>query len=174
MWPFAKQQFWHLLVCGSVHCIAFEHLSNILVNFIQALVTAKHVMRWFLELHAGIQFDWWEWDYLPKFTFLLYVGQVLVIGRRVNHALLFLVTIPQTCADIQILVAAANSGAYHNWHIQKGGSGASGRVLSPVTGRSRVRVAVSSHCTGEGKACHWHPSPNPAQSGSSQHWVRPS
>jgi len=24
----------------------------------------------------------------------------------------------------------------------------------PVTGRSRVRVAVSSHCTGEGKACH--------------------
>jgi len=37
---------------------------------------------------------------------------------------------------------------------KKGGSGASGRVLPPVTGRSRVRVAVSSHCTGEGKACH--------------------
>jgi len=36
----------------------------------------------------------------------------------------------------------------------KGGPGASGRVLPPVTGRSRVRVAVSSHCTGEGKACH--------------------
>jgi len=35
----------------------------------------------------------------------------------------------------------------------KGGPGASGRVLPPVTGRSRVRVAVSSHCTGEGKAC---------------------
>ncbi|XP_066307924.1 uncharacterized protein [Miscanthus floridulus] len=31
----------------------------------------------------------------------------------------------------------------------KGGPGASGRVLSPVTGRSQVRVAVSSHCTGE-------------------------
>jgi len=37
---------------------------------------------------------------------------------------------------------------------EKGGPGASGRVLPPVTGRSRVRVAVSSHCTGEGKACH--------------------
>ena len=57
--------------------------------------------------------------------------------------------------------------------FQKGGPGASGRVLPPVTGRSRVRVAVSSHCTGEGKACHWHPSPDPAQSGSSLHWVRP-
>ena len=54
----------------------------------------------------------------------------------------------------------------------KGGPGASGRVLPPVTGRSRVRVAVSSHCIGEGKACHWHPSPDPAQSGSSLHWVR--
>ncbi|XP_066393526.1 mitochondrial import inner membrane translocase subunit TIM10-like [Miscanthus floridulus] len=32
--------------------------------------------------------------------------------------------------------------------------GASGRVLPPVTGRSRVRVAVFSHCTGEVKACH--------------------
>jgi len=53
----------------------------------------------------------------------------------------------------------------------KGGSGASGRVLPPVTGRSRVRVAVSSHCTGEGKACHWHPSSDPAQSGGSLHWV---
>ena len=63
------------------------------------------------------------------------------------------------------------------WHLHlktmKGGPGASGRVLPPVTGRSRVRVAVSSHFTGEGKACHWHPSPNPAQSGSSLHWVRP-
>ena len=38
--------------------------------------------------------------------------------------------------------------------LVKGGPGASGRVLPPVTGRSRVRVAVSSHCTGEGKACH--------------------
>ena len=28
------------------------------------------------------------------------------------------------------------------------------RVLPPVTSRSRVRVAVSPHCTGEGKACH--------------------
>ena len=64
-----------------------------------------------------------------------------------------------------------------NGHIlyrhMKGGPGASGRVLPPVTGRSRVRVAVSSHCTGEGKACHWHPSPDPAQSGSSLHWVCP-
>ena len=34
----------------------------------------------------------------------------------------------------------------------KGGPGASGRVLPPVTRRSRVRVAVSSHCTSEGKA----------------------
>ena len=33
----------------------------------------------------------------------------------------------------------------------KGGPGASGRVLPPVTGGSRVRVAVSSHCTGEGR-----------------------
>jgi hypothetical protein len=55
---------------------------------------------------------------------------------------------------------------------KKGGPGASGRVLPPVTGRSRVRVAVSSHYTGEGKACHWHPSPDPTQSGSSLHWVR--
>ena len=55
----------------------------------------------------------------------------------------------------------------------KGGPGASGRVLPPVTGRSRVRVAVSSHCTGDGKACHWHSSPDPAQSGSSLHWVCP-
>jgi len=38
--------------------------------------------------------------------------------------------------------------------LVKGGPGASGRVLPPVTGRSRVRVAVSSHCTGEGQACH--------------------
>ena len=38
--------------------------------------------------------------------------------------------------------------------IMKGGPGGSGRVLPPVTGRSRVRVAVFSHCTGEGKACH--------------------
>jgi len=37
---------------------------------------------------------------------------------------------------------------------EKGGPGASGRVLPLVTGWSRVRVAVSSHCTGEGKACH--------------------
>ena len=61
------------------------------------------------------------------------------------------------------------------WNLDnlKGGPGASGRVLPPVTGRSRVRVAVSSHCTGEGKARHWHPSPDPAQSGSSLHWVRP-
>ena len=36
----------------------------------------------------------------------------------------------------------------------KGEPGASGRVLPPVTGRSRVRVVVSSHCTGEGKACN--------------------
>ena len=36
----------------------------------------------------------------------------------------------------------------------KGGPGASGRVLPPVTGRSRVRVVVSSHYTGEGKAYH--------------------
>ena len=57
--------------------------------------------------------------------------------------------------------------------LLKGGSGASGRVLPPVTGRSQVRVAVFSHCTGEGKACNWHPSPNPAQNGSSLHWVRP-
>ena len=55
----------------------------------------------------------------------------------------------------------------------KGGPSASDRVLPPVTGRSRVRVVVSLHCTGEGKACHWHPSPDPAQSGSSLHWVRP-
>jgi len=36
----------------------------------------------------------------------------------------------------------------------KGGPGVSGRVLPPVTGRSQVRVAVSSHYTCEGKACH--------------------
>jgi len=47
----------------------------------------------------------------------------------------------------------------------KGGLGASGRVLPPVTGRSRVWVAVSSHCTGEGKACRWHPSPDPHRAG---------
>ena len=41
-----------------------------------------------------------------------------------------------------------------NVSVLKGGPGASGRVLPPVTGRSRVRVAVSSHCTGEGKDCH--------------------
>ena len=41
---------------------------------------------------------------------------------------------------------------YNN--IVKGGPGASGRVLPPETGRSWVRVAVFSHCTGEGKACH--------------------
>ena len=52
---------------------------------------------------------------------------------------------------------------YWIW-MWKGGPGASGRVLPPVTGRSRVRVVVSSHCTGEGKACHWHPSLDPAQS----------
>ena len=55
----------------------------------------------------------------------------------------------------------------------KGEPGASGRVLPPVTGRSWVRVTASSHCTGEGKACHWHPSLDPTQSGSSLHWVRP-
>jgi len=38
--------------------------------------------------------------------------------------------------------------------ITKGGPGASGRVLPPVTGRSRVQVAVSSHCTGKSKAYH--------------------
>ena len=38
--------------------------------------------------------------------------------------------------------------------IVMSGPGESGRVLPPVTGRSRVRVAVSSHCTGEVKACH--------------------
>jgi len=41
----------------------------------------------------------------------------------------------------------------------KGVPGANDRVLPPVTGRSWVRVAVSSHCTGEGKACHWRFSP---------------
>jgi len=55
----------------------------------------------------------------------------------------------------------------------KDGPGATGRVLPSVTGRSWVRVAVSLHCTGEGKTCDWHPSPDPAQSGSSLHWVRP-
>jgi len=35
------------------------------------------------------------------------------------------------------------------------------------------RVAVSSHCTGEGNACHWHLSPDSAQSVSSLHWVYP-
>ena len=50
-------------------------------------------------------------------------------------------------------------------HILKGRPGASGRVLPPVTGRSGVRVTVSSHCTGEGKACHWHPSPDPLCTG---------
>jgi len=60
------------------------------------------------------------------------------------------------------------------WIInQKSRPGASGRVLPPMTERSRVRVVVSSHCTGKGKACHWHTSPDPAQSGSSLHWVRP-
>ncbi|RLM91183.1 putative beta-1,3-galactosyltransferase 16 [Panicum miliaceum] len=34
-------------------------------------------------------------------------------------------------------------------YIWKGGPGASGRVLPPMTGRSRVRIAVSSHWTGE-------------------------
>ena len=58
-------------------------------------------------------------------------------------------------------------------HVRKGGPGASGRVLPPVTGRSWVRVVVSSHYTGEGKACHRHPSPDPAQSRSTLHWVRP-
>ena len=43
----------------------------------------------------------------------------------------------------------------------KGGPGASGRVLPPVTRRSRVRVAVSSYCTGEGKIWHKHPSSDP-------------
>ena len=62
--------------------------------------------------------------------------------------------------------------AFFLWLLLKGGPGASGRVLPPVTGRSRVRVVVSSHCTSEGKTCHWHPSPDPAQSGSSLHWVR--
>ena len=38
--------------------------------------------------------------------------------------------------------------------VTKGGPGANGRVLLPVTGRSQVRVMVFSHCTGEGKACH--------------------
>ena len=42
-------------------------------------------------------------------------------------------------------------------------------LLLPVTGRSQVRVTVSSHCTAEGKACHWHPSSDPAQSRSSLH-----
>jgi len=55
------------------------------------------------------------------------------------------------------------------WWLQKGGPGASGRVLPPMTGRSWVQVAVCLHCTGEGKACHWHPSPDL----SSLHWVRP-
>ncbi|XP_066385612.1 actin-related protein 2/3 complex subunit 4-like isoform X1 [Miscanthus floridulus] len=35
--------------------------------------------------------------------------------------------------------------------LNPGGPSASGRVLPPVTGRSRVRVVVSSHCTGEEK-----------------------
>ena len=49
----------------------------------------------------------------------------------------------------------------------------SGRVLPPVTEKSRVWVVILSYCTGEDKAYHWHPSLDPAQSGSSLHWVRP-
>ena len=54
---------------------------------------------------------------------------------------------------------------YIFWSL-KGGPGVSGRVLPPVTGRSWVRVAVSSHCIGEGKVCQWHHFLDPAQSGS--------
>ena len=42
-----------------------------------------------------------------------------------------------------------------------------------MTGRSWVRVVVSSHYTCEGKTCHGHPSSNPTQSRSSLHCVRP-
>ena len=37
--------------------------------------------------------------------------------------------------------------------------------LWPVTGRSRVQVAVSSHCTGKGKARHSHHSLDPHRAG---------
>ena len=52
---------------------------------------------------------------------------------------------------------------------EKGGPSANGRVLPPVTGRSQVRVPVSSHCTDEDKARYWHLFSDPTQSRRSLH-----
>ena len=59
-------------------------------------------------------------------------------------------------ADDVVLVEESQAGVNRKLELwrQKGGPDASGRVLPHVTGRSRVQVVVSSHCTGEGKACH--------------------
>ena len=58
------------------------------------------------------------------------------------------------CAFFLILIGIFSFLLPYILACLKGGSGASGRVLPPVTGRYRVRVGVSSHCTSEGKACH--------------------
>ena len=56
--------------------------------------------------------------------------------------------------DCEVVNGNIPASCWFRIHIAKGGPSASGRDLPPVTGRSRVRVAVSPHCTGEGKACH--------------------
>ena len=64
------------------------------------------------------------------------------------------------CPDLILVSQIVHAICSHNLFFlfligeQKGGPGASGRVLLPVTEMFRVRVAVSSYCIGEVKACH--------------------
>ena len=87
----------------------------------------------------------WYYDCQRYFCLKIFNAQCLWHNRTIRKAVIFKKT----------------SSAYTEIFFEK------------MTGRFRVRVAVSSHCIGGGKACHWHPSPDPAQSGSSLHWVRP-
>ena len=61
--------------------------------------------------------------------------------------------------DCEVVNGNIPASCWFRIHIAKGGPSASGRDLPPVTGRSRVRVVVSSHCTSEGKALTPFPRP---------------
>ena len=108
---------------------------------------------------------------------LVSIWVLQVCSLSIVHVCHFIISLPSYAFSFYFLIFMVLGksfmlylGTCCTWG--KGGPGASGRVLSPVTGRSWVRVAVSSHCIDEGKASHWHPSPDPAQSGGSLHWVR--
>ena len=126
------------------------------------LVAASESILYDLICHAGsglwINSLNWSMKDLPQFpctganllSYANHCGQTLPITWKL--------VVNNVTFTKQIILFIFNIKNYRLW---------TGRVLPPVIRRSRVQVAVSSYCTGKGKACHWRPSPDPTQSGSS-------